>query len=277
MTTQIRNESMIELERADFFGRNEPNASWSNTVSNHLLLPGLRGFWPTSAHHVTVQGSYVDDIACGYDVGMFGSPTLQLWNLALPPCCYFDGESNLALGSDDIQFDVLGTAAAEPMILAAQRGLTVGAWVRFSALGAIAGIIDKWTIAGNLRAYRLYKTAANTIVFEVSTDGTAVVSITSTTTIAANVWYWVMGRFSPSTALDVYVNSVRTTNVAGIPVSIYNTTAVLSMGQTNASYLNGYMSLIWLAASRCWDGAAATRDVIPFSLFEHSKRMFNVG
>jgi hypothetical protein len=277
MVEQIRNDSSVELSRADFFARNEPNAAWSHTVSDHLLLPALRGFWPMSAHHVTVQsGAFVDDIACDYDLSMKFTPTLQVMPYGLPPACLFTGANYLTYPINDIQHQILGT---ETNILAAQNGLTLGCWVMFTALGVLAGIMSKWEATiGNERSYCLFKSAADQIVFAVSGNGAASVTVTSPAVIAANTWYHVIGRFAPSTTwnvLDVYVDAVGTPSAVGL-ASLFNSSEPFQIGcEDRANFLSGYVSLAWLCASCCWDGNAGTRNVIPFALYEHSKRLFN--
>lgn len=275
MTTQRRNSEQVELLRADFFARREPNAAWSHTVSDHLLLPGLHCFWPTSAHHDTHQAVYVDDIACDYDLTMTNTPVLQLWSLGLPPCVQFTAANSQYLTyADDGQFDILGT---ETHIIAAQRGLALGGWFRFSALANLQGMMSKWISVGNQRSYRIYKDAANHIVFEISSLGTAItaVAVTSAGTVAADTWYHIFARFVPSTAMDIYIDAVPTTLAVGVPASIWHSNAAFAVGRTDgANYANMYASLMHLCASSCWDGNAATRNVIPFALFEHSRTMF---
>lgn len=275
MTTQVRNDQMVELLRADFFARNEPNAAWSHTVSDHLLLPALRGFWPMSANHATANGVFVDDIACGYDLEMINTPEIMIGIQGLLPCVHFTSANSeyLTYGADDIQHDILGT---ETNVIAAQRGLAMGCWVHFATLGATVGIMGKWAGAGNQRSYSLYKTAANVLQFYVSGNGIASVVVSSAAVIAAGIWYHVVCRYVPSTTIDIYVDGVRTSNAVGTPASLFNSTQPLEMAIVDAgNYLNGYLSLAWLAASTCWDGAAGTRDVIPWCLYEHSKRLFN--
>lgn len=275
MVEQIRNSDLVALLRPDFFARNEPNASWSHAVSDHQLIPGLHAFWPCSAHHDTHVNVYVDDIACGYDLTMNNTPTLQVWDLGLPPCVKFSSIATQYLEHpDDGQFDILGT---ETHLLAAQRGLAMGGWFRFWSTAGTQALMSKWTAAGNQRAYRMYKNAGNNIVFEVSNGGAIVDgTVTSAGTVAADTWYWICARFVPSTAMDIYIDSVRTTSVAAIPASIWHSNAVFNVARSNATDPgNFYASLMWLAASRLWDNAAATRDVLPFALYEHSKRMYN--
>jgi hypothetical protein len=275
MVEQLRNPEQVELLRADFFARNEPNAAWSHTIGNHLMIPALRGFWPMSANHATSGHVYVDDISCDYDLEMINNPLLFQVGYGLPPACGFTSASSqyLTYGADDVQHDILGT---ETNVLAAQRGLSLGCWVRFTVLGTNVGIISKWNVAGAQYAYLLMKSNTNLIYFFVSGNGIAFVSVNSAA-VAIDTWYFVMGRFVPSTTIDLYVDNVRASNAVGTPASIFDSSQPLEIGRFDgaANYLDGVISLAWLSASTCWDGVAGTRDVIPWALYEHSKRLFN--
>jgi len=63
-STQIRNSEQVNLLRADFQARYEPNFALANAVSTILALPGLRAFWPLSSvdYATATQGR---DIAGG--------------------------------------------------------------------------------------------------------------------------------------------------------------------------------------------------------------------
>lgn len=280
MAEQIRNDSMTELLRADFFARNEPNAAWSHTVSDHLLLPALRGFWPMSANHAAVGqpiSYYVDDIACDYDLAMVNSPLLSQKWYGLPPTCQHTsaGFRYLTYGANDLQHCITG---AETNVHVSVNGLTLGGWFCFNILANLQGLISKWqTVIDNLeRGYRLYKDAAHHIVFEISDDGVASNLVTSIATVSLGTWYHLVGRFVPATQLDVYIDGVLDNTAATAMATIHPCTEPFEIGRTDrGNYFDGYDSLCWLAASRCWDGNTNTRDVIPFALYEHSKRMFN--
>lgn len=276
MAVQIRNDDMVELLKADFFGRNEAAMAWSNTVSGHLLLPALHCFWPCSAHHHTHANDYTTDIACGFDLTMTNTPLMQKFPSSLAPCIQFTSASSEYLThADDPQFDIL---ADDAEVLPAQRGLFMGGWFRWTVLAGMQGMMSKWVAVSNNRSYRLYKNAAHNIVFETSTLGTAatVTTVTSTGTVAVDTWYHVIGRMAPSVGLDVYIDGVRTTNAVAPPATIYHSNAAFTVAQTDGgSFMDGFTSLLFLSASINWDGAAVARDLYPFALYEYSKRLFN--
>jgi hypothetical protein len=274
MTEQIRNDSQVELLSADLVRRSDSTYAWGNAISNHLLIPALHAFWPTSAHHDTHVNVYVDDIACGYDLTLNNTPFFQLWDLGLGPCVRFNiPGSNYLEHADDGQFDILGT---EPHVLAAQRGLTLGGWFRWIDRTGTQALMSKWTAVGNQLSYRIYKNAAHNIVFEISNAGAIVdATVTSAGTVGNDIWYHIVGRFVPARTMDIYIDAVRTSAATAV-ASIFHSNAVTNVARSNATdHFFGYASLMWLSASACWDGAAATRDVIPWALYDHSRRIWN--
>jgi hypothetical protein len=172
----------------------------------------------------------------------------------------------LAYAADDPQHDIIGT---EAYISANERGLTLGGWFRFTTVPASPfGLITKWLGIVSDAAYALYKTAANNIVFQITTDGFTTVSVVSTSTVAANIWYHLYGRFDPSTEIAVFVDNVKTTNAVGIPATIFNADEPFSIGWIdNANYLDG-------KASMCHLNASYLSDSIIEVLWEQSRVMY---
>lgn len=273
MTTQKRNDELINLLRADFFARSEPNASWVHYQSAVQSTCGLQGFYPMSSV-INTGTIFARDIACGYDLTATNTPTFGYLSTAtitaLPPWCNFVAATSqyLTFGADDPQHDILGT---ETYISANERGLTVAGWFKFTTIPAsVFGLISKWYTVGDQRAYHLYKNAANNIVFQVSSLGTAVTvfTVTSTGTVAADKWYFLAGRFDPSTTLDVFVDGVKTSNAVAIPAAIFNSDEPFQIGRTDrANYLDG-------KASMCQVNAAQLSDSIIQAQWEQSRVMY---
>ena len=104
----------------------------------------------------------------------------------------------------------------------------------------------------------------------ISNDGTATTGVTSTVLCTTGTWYFVVGRFTPSTELAVFVNQTSTTTGAGIPASIFNSTTALNIGGLNGTVLlNGRAALVFLCANALGD------DLIS-SLFQSSRVLFSV-
>ena len=276
MTAQIRNDEMKKLLEPEYFGKNEPNMSWVHYPGAILSTCGLQGFWPMSAA-VDTGTYYARDIATGINLTQVNGVTFGYLSTAtvtaLPPWAQFVAASSMYFSTpDNAQHDILGT---ETYISANERGLTVGGWFKFDTLNAGAGLyglISKWYAAGliNDRAYRLYKNAANNIVFEISSNGTAggAVSATSTATVTTGVWYHLYGRFKPATSVDVFVDNVKTSTVAGVPASVFDSTEPFQIGRTSrANYHDG-------KASMCHINAAQLSDAIINVLWEQSRVMY---
>lgn len=119
---------------------------------------------------------------------------------------------------------------------------TVGGWWWFDApsMGAEVGLINKWLTAGNLRSYRLIKTAGDVLQAEISSNGTGAQTVASSVTPVVDGWYLVAARYDPSNALTIFVNGTFDTNDTAIPAAIYDTTAPFEMGRSNlAAYFDG--------------------------------------
>lgn len=267
MTLQKRNAEMVELLRPDFQARYEPNFALVNACALHQAIPGLRGFWPLSS---------VDNTGAAYDLSgqtrtltYNGNPAYGISGLA--PYCDFDGTGDYLSRADEAGLDILGTETIFPTAL---RGLTFGGWFQIDTLaGGTDGLIGKWNDnAVNQRSYLLdFNTTTNVIRFQLSTDGTAIVSVSSAA-VAAATWLHCIARFDPSTELALWVNGVKTTNLVAIPASVFNSTAQLNIG----AYSNGASGLLEGWASMCFLSSAFLPDVWAGVLFEQTRALYGV-
>lgn len=272
MTSQRRNDSLVNLLRPDFFARAEPNASWVHYQSAIMSTCGLQGFWPMST--VLNTGThYAMDNACYYPLTAFAYPTFGYLSTAtitaLPPWVNFASANSqyLEYSADSTQHDIIGT---EAYISANERGLTLGGWFKFTTIPAsIFGLMSKWHIVTNNAAYSLIKTAANNILFQITTDGSTVVSVTSAGTVALDTWYHLYGRFQPNKELAVFIDNVKTVNAVAVPATIFDSEEPFAIGWYNrANYDNG-------KASMCHLNASYLSDSIIEALWENSRTMYN--
>jgi len=261
---QKRNPQNEELLSAHMARRDEPNFALGNAISTYLALPALRGFWPTSAHHVTTQSWYLDDIACDYDMNAYGSPHLGFSNLY--PWIYLDGDEYFYY-LDNAQFDITGI---DPPTAVANRGLTLGAWAKFDNVGTDEALLSKYDSAGNNRSYYLGKNALDKAYMKISSDGTFgnTEAIASTLTIMANTWYFVVGRWD-TTNISVMLDS-QITSVASTQASIFNGAAEFDIGRLalGAWYMTGYQSFAFICAS-------SVSDSILTNLWHQTRYLFN--
>jgi len=146
--------------------------------------------------------------------------------------------------------------------------LTMGGWFLFNAIGVDAGLISKFGAAGQ-RSYMLEQRSSDTVQLRISVDGTALVDVTSGTITTAQ-WYFIAGRFTPSTEQVIWLNEEKTINTTSIPASIFNSTTAFQIGAFNSgSLVNGRASLCFLSANALSDGIVS-------SLFQQTRGVFGV-
>jgi hypothetical protein len=266
MPTQRRNDQLIGNLEADFQLRYEPNFGWKSAVSSFLALPGLRGFWPMSS--VGVAGQAIDLQGLGNHLTLNGNPVINHENLI--SFFEYDGTGDFHSITDAASgnaFDILGT---ETYIDSSVRGLTVGGWFWFDALGSQESLIVKGAGAAATSAFFLDKLATNEIRFLIS-DGAAFQGAASAV-VAATTWYFIVGRYIPSTSIDVIVNNVYVTDVVGVPAAAQNVAADLNI----ASFNSGVVFLLDGRASLCFMCASALNTAQISALFHQTRAMFGV-
>lgn len=241
-----------------YFPRSDRIATaWGNLVSNYLLLRNLRLFVPFTS---------VDENGDAYDLSGQGR-VLNNNNAITYASTSIMTYANLVKASsqffnrpDEAGLDITGQ-------------LTIGGWFWFNALGAQEGFVGKYNTNGvNQRVYLLYKTNVEAMRFIVSSNGTATTTVTSTVTGVNNNWYFMVGRYTPSTELAVWVNGTKTTNLVAIPASLSNQASSFWVGQDGSaggSYLGGRAALVFLCAT-------ALEDCFINALFWHSAPWFGV-
>lgn len=254
-STQIRNSEQVNLLRADFQPRYEPNFALANAVSTIMALPGLRAFWPLSSVDYATATQARDIAGGGYHLANNNTVTFGYWAGSLIPVANFVIASSQYLSRADggaaNWADITGT---ETYITAGQRGLTLMAWYNptTAATGAVQSFAGKFNTA-NQRAYDLRLSAAGLPAFIISTNGIATISVSSTQTATSGVWQFAACVYVPSTSITIYYNDLATTNVAAIPASLFDSTASFSIGaqSTPAAYFGGSISMVALCAAAC--------------------------
>lgn len=147
-------------------------------------------------------------------------------------------------------------------------GFTVGGW--FQSAAAAGTFMSTWLAAAN-QTWRLYITGTKPTL-GVSGTGANELTAQNANTISLNTWYFIAGRYNPSTELALWVNDVKTTNVTAIPASAFNTTTVdFVIGATHggANFLSGKAAL-------CFFSNAVIADVYLLSLYQMGRALFNV-
>lgn len=276
--TQWLNSEQVDLLRPWFVDRNEPNYAWQHACSAVMALPALRAFWPMSSVDYTTASRARDVAGGGYHLSdnntvLFGSGQDD----ALPtmvPYAEFDGVNQYLSRADGGAANWADITGTEAYIVAAQRGLTLGGWFRFGAVApsTFDGVIGKFNSGTGQKSYQILAfNAGSNIYFVVSTNGVAEVQAISTVAISTNVWYFCIGRFTPSTEVAMFINNTKTTNVAGVPATIFDGAAQFEIARRNSAplFLNGRASLCFLCA-------AALSDSIIGALFQSTRKAYNV-
>lgn len=160
---------------------------------------------------------------------------------------------------------------ADEDALSIHNDLTLGTWVYFDAesTGVATGIMGKWYEAGNERSYVIYKDSSDKIVFSVSVDGAVAVSVNDLgANYAESQWFYVVGRYNPSTELALFVNGMWYINETSVPATIFNSAEDFEIGRYNRSnYLDGRISHAFICAY-------AVPDRFICSVWSHSKALY---
>lgn len=192
---------------------------WANWALD-LNLEGLRVFWVAGPNNGTV----VRDLSGnGMDLTINNSaPTTTINQSA-----YFD-------------FTPASThylSRADEATLETPDGLTV---ITGGVLDTLAASVYAFTAkrgaAANNIGWELRKqaTTIDTLRFSVSTDGSTLVSVTSTTKMAADTPFVIAGRFTASTELAAFLLTAddyeKATNTTSIPATIFDGNKALGFG-----------------------------------------------
>ncbi len=269
MTAQQQNAELLELLSVYFVENDNPSYALGQAVSSILALPALRAFWPMSSIDYTVASRARDIAGGGYH--LTDNNAVLFGHDQLAPYAELDGVNQYLSRADGGAANWADITGTEAYVVAAQRGLTLGGWFYFdNVAGGSEVTISKDAAAPN-RGYFMRRNGAGTARFAITVDGAALTVIDSTVTIGAAAWAFMIGRFVPSTSIDVYINNVKASNIAGIPASQFDNAAFFAIGarSTPGSYIDGRASLCWLCA-------AALSDSEISALYHNTRKLYNV-
>lgn len=257
MALQVRPTELINLLRSEYKALFSPSSAWGDIASNHLLLHGLRGFWPMSSRD---EADNVIDLS-GQGRTLTNNSATPFILDGLRTYANLDGAADYLSRADE--------AGLEP-----GAGLTLGCWVWVDAAGA-DGVIGKWNTVGNQRSYLLRLTATPTFEFVVSSNGTAETSVASAA-VTTGRWYFVAGRYRPSTEIALFVNRTKTVNTTSIPAAIFDSTAAFEIGAHSGAnnFLDGRVSLPWLCGDSLYDSSGT--DGMIMTLYDLGRPLLNV-
>lgn len=254
----------VDQLSAWFQRRHEAQFAWKSAISAALGATGLRGLWPMSA--IDYTNPQVTDLSGhGYDLTNNNVALFEYSGLTF--YATFDGVNQYFSRADGGAANWADITGLETYISPADRGLTIGGW--FYSLDIAASILIGKIGAAGQRSYWIQQTNTTTD-FQISVDGTAVVSVSDAIAPAA-AWRFIVGRFDPSAATYINVNERQTQNVAAIPASIFDSTSSFTIAATSLGGTNFHGT-----ASLCFVCTSFLSDVIVRTLFEQSKALFGV-
>lgn len=266
----LRNTTSLRRNQDDFARTKSPTYAVGNVVSSFLSLPGLIGFWPMSSIN---RSADVQDLSGNaHHLTYNGNPTINYRGIV--PYMDFDGTGDYLSRADETDFDITGT---ETHIASALRGLTMGGWFYFDTLGASTiGIMSKFAYTSpntDQRSYQIVYHGSGYFFFSISSDGTQTneSNIISTVAEQTGQWYFIVGRFTPSTEVAIFVNTTKNKNTTSIVASIYNSTRPFAIGGND-----NFATLMDGRASMCFLCTAALSDGIIRGLYHQSRSLFGV-
>lgn len=249
--------------------------AFSNAFSAYLSLHVLRGFWAMTYDE---NLDIIDYSGQGRNLTRVRVTVNQTTNISpLVPYATFaggTGTERYLYRNDEAGFDLTG--AAELIGVTAQRGITLGTWVRVGELPGTVnkGIIGKYETSGDQRSYMLYTTGTDLFRMGVSSAGTSMDNtVTAGSAFEVSRWYFLVGRWIPSTSVSLWVNDVKVENTSSVTSSVYSSTARLEIG----SYAGGSTTTTWSHNQQfpflC---AAALSDDVINALFHNTRALFGV-
>jgi len=224
---------------------------WSGIISAIMAMPGLRGFWPMSVNRD--QGVPNDLSNTGMPLTRNGTPSLTYSipskGAVIPNAIFQSAGGDYYSRADQADLDITGT---DNGIGPSNRGITVGCLAWADAFTATMGLVSKWAATGNQRSYLLNWQTTGELTFSVTSDGTAatIKTATSSTAFVIDKWVFTVGRFIPSTEVNIFANGVWTPNTSSIPASAHSGTADLQVGAYNigTQLLDGRIGFAFLSA-----------------------------
>lgn len=206
--------------------------------TEHLALAELRAFWPFSS--VNESGNVLDLSGQARTLTNNGTTGRFVW-VDLVPYASLNGTTQYFSRADEAGISITGA-------------LTLGGWFMFDREDTNEGVFNQLGAAGN-RAYGLQKLLAGNVVrMAVSGDGTALVDA-ETAAVSNGTWYHIVGRYTPSTEVAIFINGVKSVETVSVPAALFNSTAALETGRlaSAAEYMDGRCALCFLCASALAD------------------------
>lgn len=145
--------------------------------------------------------------------------------------------------------------------LKGMSGFTAGGWFQMTSGDTLMGV---WLSAANF-CWRLFVNGS-TPTFYVSGNGSSSINVASSA-ITAGVWYHVIGRYTPSSQIAIFLDGVKTINTTSVPASLFNAAAnfVIGGNSSGGELLTGKASLCFL----CHEPLADEQITVLYQMSRH--------
>lgn len=210
-----------------------------------VRIPGLVGYWPMGMRSA---GSVIEHSGSGFDLTQTG----------VCPTSY-DGNSFTHLGNGTnyawSTAAQLGISGTQTWISSSIRGLTVGGWFMVDTSPATSsGLISKDAPAPQ-RGYILAVDTADKPNFSASGTGAALVTATAQA-VTIGTWNFIVGRFTPSTEVAVFLNADKSVNTTAVPSSQFSSSQAFEIGRffaDNNRVIHGKARDVFISAAALSD------------------------
>lgn len=233
-----------------------PAASPAMVLAEYLALPELRALWPMSS--VNEAGNVLDASGQGRTLTNNGGAA-RFVTAAGMPFINFNGSNQYLSRADEAGLSITGA-------------FTVGGWFNLNALdGSLRGLIAKDNFAGQ-SSFRLAVNSSNVQFLVARLVDLSSYSQVLVSALPLQTWRFVVGRFTPSTELALFVNGAKSTNTTSIVASMADSTVAFEIGRlatNNANIINGNVGLGFVCA-------AALSDATINRLYHYSRALFGV-
>lgn len=190
-----------------------------------IRLPGLLGYFPMSI---------TDGIGKAVN---HAQGAIDLTQQGVCPIGY-DGNSYRHLGDGanylfaPVGYGLTGT---EVWIDPNLAGFTIGGWFLVDSLPptVFAGMMSK-DAPPPQRGYNIQLSTDGSFYFQISSNGSAAFSAQSEI-YSISAWRFIVGRFTPSVSVDIFVDGSKTSNTTAIPALCFVSSQRFEIGRFQAS------------------------------------------
>lgn len=145
------------------------------------------------------------------------------------------------------------------------NGFTAGGWFQATSGDSLMGV---WSAGAN-QCWRLFMNGLAPTLY-VSSTGANSFSVAAAA-ITAGRWTFVVGRYTPSSELAIFVDNVKVINTTSIPAALFNANAEFSIGSNS-----GGTELLTGKASLCFVSHEPLADAQLTILYQIGRNLYGV-